>query len=92
MHWFFLKNDPAAPLPVFSEHLVEEVPPSWPWGTPVKEKKRMRDVLEAIAFLKTRGLLDVLRDLTVVEQPLGEHCPDKLRVGRHPVQQEDARQ
>ena len=55
-HWFYLKNDPAAPLTVFSERLIEEVPPSWPWGPPVKEKKRMHDLLEAIAFLKTRGL------------------------------------
>ena len=27
-YWFYLKNDPAAPLPVFFEHLIEEVPPS----------------------------------------------------------------
>ena len=56
MHWFYLKNDPVAPLLVFSERLVEEVPSSWPWGTPVKEKKRMRNLLEAIAFLKTHSL------------------------------------
>ena len=43
-------------MPIFFGHLVEEVPPSWPWGPPVKEKKRMRDLLEAIAFLKTHGL------------------------------------
>ena len=55
-HWFYLKNDPAAPLPIFSRRLVEEVPSSWQWGPPVKEKKRMRDLLEAIAFLKTHGL------------------------------------
>ena len=55
-HWFYLKDDPAAPLPVFSEHMVEEVPSSWPWGAPIKEKKRMYDLLEAIAFLKTHGL------------------------------------
>ncbi|XP_066329461.1 uncharacterized protein [Miscanthus floridulus] len=54
-HWFYLKNDPAAPLPIFSVRLVEEVPLSWLWGPPVKEKK-MRDLLEAITFLKTRGL------------------------------------
>ena len=55
-HWFYLKNDPATPLPVFSGHLVEEVPPSWPWGPPIKEKKRMHDLLGAIVFLKTHGL------------------------------------
>ena len=55
-HWFYLKNDPTAPLLVFSGSLVEEVLPSQPWGPPVKEKKRMRDLLEAIVFLKTHGL------------------------------------
>ena len=56
MHWFYLKNNPTAPLPVFSGCLIEEVPPSWPWGAPVKKKKRMHDLLEAIVFLKTHGL------------------------------------
>ena len=55
-HWFYLKNDPTAPLPIFSGRLVEEVPLSWPWGPLIKEKKRMHDLLEAIAFLKTHGL------------------------------------
>ena len=54
-HWFYLKDDPAAPLPVFFGRLVEEVPPSWSWGPPIKEKKRMCDLLEAIVFLKTHG-------------------------------------
>ena len=56
MHWFYLKDDLAAPLPVFSGRLVEEAPPSWPWGPPIKEKKRMCDLLEAIVFLKNHGL------------------------------------
>ena len=62
-HWFYLKNNPAAPLPVFSRRLVEEVLLSWPWGPPIKEKKRMCDLLEAIAFLKTHGLrgADIIR-------------------------------
>ena len=51
-----MKNDPATPSLVFSMRLIEEVPSSWPWGPPIKEKKRMRDLLEAIAFLKTHGL------------------------------------
>jgi len=55
-HWFYLKDDPAAPLPVISGCLVEEVPPSWPLGPPVKEKKRMHELLEAIVFLKTHDL------------------------------------
>ena len=54
-HWFYLKNDPAATLPIFFGRLVEEVPLSWLWGTPIKEK-RMRDLLEAIALLKTHDL------------------------------------
>jgi len=29
---------------------------SWLWGPLIKEKKRMHDLLEAIAFLKTHGL------------------------------------
>ena len=56
LHWFYLKDDPTAPLPVFSGRLIKEVPPSWPWGPPIKEKKRMRDLLEAIVFLKTHGV------------------------------------
>ena len=56
-HWFYLKNDPTAALPVFFGRLVEEAPPSWQWGPPVKEKMRMCDLFEAIMFLKTHGLL-----------------------------------
>ena len=55
-HWFYQKNDPVAPLSIFSGRLVEEVPPSWLWGPPMKEKKRKRDLPEAIAFLKNHGL------------------------------------
>ena len=32
------------------------VPPSWPWGPPVKEKKRLHDILEAITSLRSHGL------------------------------------
>ena len=55
-HWFYLKDDPTAPLPVFFGRLIKEVPPSWPWGPLVKEKKRMCGLLEAIIFLKTHNL------------------------------------
>ena len=34
---------------------------------------------------------NALCDLVVAEQPLGEHCPDELCVGHHPIQWEDAR-
>ena len=57
-HWFYLKNDPTAPFPVFSGRLVEEVPPLWPWGPPIKEKKMMHELLEAIVFLKTHVILE----------------------------------
>ena len=66
-HLFYLKNNPTAPLPVFSGYLIEEVPPSWLWGPPIKEKKRMHDLLEAIAFLKTYGLhgADIIGGITL---------------------------
>ena len=57
MQWFYLKNDPAAPLPVFPGRLIAEAPPMWPWGPPVKEKKRMCDILEAVAFLRCCGFM-----------------------------------
>ena len=28
----------------------------WSWGPPEKKKKRMRDILDAIVFLKSHGL------------------------------------
>ena len=55
-YWFYLTNDPTAPLLIFFGRLVEEVPPSWPWGPPIEEKKRMHNLLEATTFLKTHGL------------------------------------
>jgi len=57
-HWFYLKDDPAALLPIFSRCLIEEVPPSWQWWPPIKKKKRMRDLLEAIVLLKTHGVCE----------------------------------
>ena len=51
-----MKNDPAAPLPVFTGCLIEEALPTWPWGPPVKEKKRMHDILEAVASMRSDGL------------------------------------
>jgi len=65
-HCFYLKNDLAAHLPDFSGRLTEEVPPSWMWGPPIREKKRIHDLLEAIAFLKTQGLrgADIIGGIT----------------------------
>ena len=54
--WFYVKNDAATPLLDFTGCLIEEAPLTWPWGPPVKEKKRMCDVLEAVASLRSRGL------------------------------------
>ena len=37
-HWFYIKDDVAAPLPVFSEHIIEDILESWKWGVPDKDK------------------------------------------------------
>jgi len=55
-HWFYIKNDAAAPLPEFTERLIEEVSESWRrWGVPEKDKKRIQDHLTAIRILKEGG-------------------------------------
>ena len=42
LHWFYIKNDIAAPLPEFIGRLIEEVLDSWrKWGVPEKDKKRI---------------------------------------------------
>ena len=41
-HWFYVKDDAAAPLPAFTGRLIEEVPKSWrKWGVPDKDKKKI---------------------------------------------------
>ena len=41
-HWFYVKDDTAAPLPAFTGRLIEEVPESWrKWGVPDKDKKKI---------------------------------------------------
>ena len=41
-HWFYIKNDAAAPMPAFTGRLIEEVPKSWRrWGVPKKDKKKI---------------------------------------------------
>ena len=41
-HWFYIKDDAAAPLLVFTGRLIKEVPDSWrKWGVPEKDKKRI---------------------------------------------------
>jgi hypothetical protein len=54
--WFYLKNDDAAPLPVFTRRLIEEALQVWVWRTPDKEKRKFRDHLAAIVRLKQHGL------------------------------------
>ena len=55
--WFYLKNDIAAPLPEFTEHLIEEALEQWrKWGIPEKDKKKIRDHIATIHILKENGL------------------------------------
>ena len=39
--WFYIKDDAAAPLPVFSGCIIEEVLESWKWGVLDKDKKKI---------------------------------------------------
>ena len=53
--WFYVKDDAAAPLLVFSGHVIQEAPRPWRWGVPIKEKN-INDLLAALQFLKDRGM------------------------------------
>ena len=53
---FYVKNADVAPLPGFTGRLIEEAPLVWGWGPLEKEKKRLHDLLDAIALLKNHGL------------------------------------
>ena len=56
-HWFYVKNDAAAPLLEFTERLIEEVPELWRrWGVLEKDKKKIQDHLAAVRILKERGV------------------------------------
>ena len=56
-HWFYVKDDAAAPLPAFTGRLIEDVPESWrKWGVLDKDKKKIQDHLTAIRILKERGV------------------------------------
>ena len=56
-HWFYVKDDAAAPLPAFTGRLIEDVPESWrKWGVLDKDKKKIHDHLAAIRILKERGM------------------------------------
>ena len=54
--WFYVKDNVAAPLPVFSRRIIEEVLGSWKWGVLDKDKKRIKDHLVALQILKERGV------------------------------------
>ena len=54
--WFYVKDDVAAPLPVYFGRLIEEVPGSWKWGVLDKDKKRIKDHLATLQILKERGV------------------------------------
>ena len=57
MHWFYIKDDVAAPLPAFIGCLIEEVPKSWRmWGVPDKDKKKIQDHLSSLQILKERDM------------------------------------
>jgi hypothetical protein len=36
--WFYIKNDDAARLPLFTSHTITAAPPAWSWGPMDKEK------------------------------------------------------
>ena len=42
LHWFYVKNNAAAPLPECIGRLIKEVPESWRrWGVLEKDKKKI---------------------------------------------------
>ena len=54
--WFYVKDDIAAPLLVFSGCIIKEALGSWRWGIPVKERKNIDNLLAALQTLKDRGV------------------------------------
>jgi hypothetical protein len=44
------------PLLIFSGHLIEEVPPEWGYVPVEKEKKRLRDLINAVTLLRSGGV------------------------------------
>ena len=42
LHWFYINNDAATPLPTFTRRLIEEAPESWrKWEVSDKDKKKI---------------------------------------------------
>jgi len=55
-HWFYIKDDIAAPLPAFSRRIIKDILESWKWGVSDKDKKKIKDHLTTIQILKERGV------------------------------------
>ena len=55
-HWFYVKDDIATPLSVFSGRIIEEVLGSWKWDVSKKDKKGIKDHLATLQILKERGV------------------------------------
>ena len=50
-HWFYVKNDAAAPLPAFIRRLIEEAPKSWrKWGSRIKTRRKSRTISSPSEF------------------------------------------
>ena len=54
--WFYLKNDVAAPLSIFTGRLIEEALDAWRYRPIAKLQKRLGDLLKAIVTIKGRSL------------------------------------
>jgi len=54
--WFYLRNDAAPPLPIFTGRLIKEAPDVWRYGPIGREQERLGDLLKAIVTLKGHGL------------------------------------
>ena len=53
--WFYVKNDAAAPLPIFTGRYIVETLGSWGWGVTGKEKKHLNGLLATLQTLKDRA-------------------------------------
>jgi hypothetical protein len=60
--WFYLRNNPAGPLPILSGHVIEEAPEMWRYGPVHKEMRRLSDLIQAVETLKAH----VLRESRVI--------------------------
>ena len=54
--WFYLKNDPANPLPKFSGRALSQPLECWTYGCPSGEMKKIQGGVDAVAKLRDHGL------------------------------------